>query len=96
MNMGFLPTKKYFLLFLIICASLVSTSSAGRRSKFISVKISNDELLGSSNEEISSNKDDINDEVTIHERLLRVNTHDYGRYNPSPSLHRPRHKLIPN
>ncbi|KAL5150741.1 Protein CASPARIAN STRIP INTEGRITY FACTOR 1 [Glycine soja] len=33
---------------------------------------------------------------TIHERLLRANTKDYGRYDPSPSLSKPPFKLIPN
>ncbi|RDY07651.1 Protein CASPARIAN STRIP INTEGRITY FACTOR 1, partial [Mucuna pruriens] len=38
-----------------------------------------------------------NEEVrTIHERLLRANTKDYGRYDPSPSLSKPPFKLIPN
>lgn len=32
----------------------------------------------------------------IHERLLRVNTKDYGRYNPAPALVKPPFKLIPN
>ncbi|KAL9231662.1 hypothetical protein vseg_006859 [Gypsophila vaccaria] len=92
--MGFLPTKIYCLLFIIICVLLVSTSSAGRGSKFISMRRLNEELKGS-NEEVSTKHDEI-DEVTIHERLLRATTQDYGRYDPSPSLHRPRHKLIPN
>ncbi|KAG7010912.1 Protein CASPARIAN STRIP INTEGRITY FACTOR 1, partial [Cucurbita argyrosperma subsp. argyrosperma] len=32
----------------------------------------------------------------VHERLLRVNTKDYGRYDPSPSFVKPPFKLIPN
>lgn len=34
--------------------------------------------------------------MTIPERLLRVNTKDYGRYDPAPALVRPPFKLIPN
>lgn len=36
------------------------------------------------------------DEATIHERVLRANTRDYGRYNPAPALVKPPFKLIPN
>ncbi|CAJ2657437.1 unnamed protein product [Trifolium pratense] len=32
----------------------------------------------------------------IHERLLRANTKDYGRYDPSPTFSKPPFKLIPN
>ncbi|CAL1384918.1 unnamed protein product [Linum trigynum] len=35
------------------------------------------------------------DEV-IHERLLKANTRDYGRYDPTPTLSIPPFKLIPN
>ena len=45
----------------------------------------------------SNFKRDVKEEMIIHERMLRrVNTNDYGRYDQSPSLPRPRHKLIPN
>lgn len=32
----------------------------------------------------------------IRERLLRANTKDYGRYDPSPTFSKPPFKLIPN
>uniref|UniRef100_A0A7N0T1S6 Uncharacterized protein n=1 Tax=Kalanchoe fedtschenkoi TaxID=63787 RepID=A0A7N0T1S6_KALFE len=35
-------------------------------------------------------------EEQVHERLLRVNTRDYGRYDPSPTFVKPPFKLIPN
>ncbi|CAM8990035.1 unnamed protein product [Rhodiola kirilowii] len=35
-------------------------------------------------------------EQAIHERLLRVNTRDYGRYDPAPTFVKPPFKLIPN
>ncbi|CAM8945087.1 unnamed protein product [Rhodiola kirilowii] len=35
-------------------------------------------------------------EGRVNERLLRVNTGDYGRYNPAPTFAKPRFKLIPN
>ncbi|XP_074289635.1 protein CASPARIAN STRIP INTEGRITY FACTOR 1-like [Silene latifolia] len=93
--MGFLPlTKNLCLLLLVISASFLSISSAGRQHKFISTTSLTQESLGA-NEEASKNINE-NDEFYIHERLLRANTHDYGRYDASPSLPRPRHKLIPN
>ncbi|KAL0365549.1 UNVERIFIED_CONTAM: hypothetical protein Sangu_0652500, partial [Sesamum angustifolium] len=37
------------------------------------------------------------DEVSeVHERLLKVKTNDYGRYDPAPALVKPPFKLIPN
>ncbi|KAK9988012.1 hypothetical protein SO802_028251 [Lithocarpus litseifolius] len=36
------------------------------------------------------------EEESIHERLLKVNTKDYGRYDPTPALVKPPFKLIPN
>ncbi|GAB2246733.1 hypothetical protein Droror1_Dr00006615 [Drosera rotundifolia] len=35
-------------------------------------------------------------EAVVRARLLRMNAHDYGNYNPTPSLSKPRYKLIPN
>lgn len=32
----------------------------------------------------------------VHERLLKANTKDYGRYDPTPALVKPPFKLIPN
>lgn len=34
--------------------------------------------------------------TNIHERLLRANTKDYGKYDPAPALVKPPFKLIPN
>ncbi|CAL1353568.1 unnamed protein product [Linum trigynum] len=36
------------------------------------------------------------EEEVVHERLLRANTRDYGRYDPTPTLSKPPFKLIPN
>ncbi|MED6179688.1 hypothetical protein PIB30_003013 [Stylosanthes scabra] len=42
-------------------------------------------------------QDDDEEEVNIiHERVLRANTRDYGSYNPTPKLSKPRSKRIPN
>lgn len=40
---------------------------------------------------------DVQEEVNvIHERVLRANTKDYGKYDPSPTFVKPPFKLIPN
>ncbi|XP_057542736.1 protein CASPARIAN STRIP INTEGRITY FACTOR 1 [Amaranthus tricolor] len=90
-----LPSKKLIvLIFLIVWGSLISTSMAGRHSKF--TKSLDKENFVEAYEE-SNFKRDVKEEMIIHERMLRrVNTNDYGRYDQSPSLPRPRHKLIPN
>nr|CAD1842880.1 unnamed protein product [Ananas comosus var. bracteatus] len=36
------------------------------------------------------------DEVVVRARILKVQTNDYGSYDPSPSLEKPPFKLIPN
>ncbi|KAK3008149.1 hypothetical protein RJ639_015128 [Escallonia herrerae] len=80
--MGIRLLKKTCLLFLLISASLIVTSSAGRRSSFVT----NLKEVGASHE----------DEEPVHERLLRANTKDYGSYDPAPTFVKPPFKLIPN
>ncbi|RZC87637.1 hypothetical protein C5167_036177 [Papaver somniferum] len=100
--MCFMAMKKIssLLFLLIISLSLCSTSSAGREWKFVEKPAAMD--LGATNkQEISSRKlvQHKNEALLtseIHERLLRVNTKDYGRYDPSPTLVKPPFKLIPN
>ncbi|KAF8405283.1 hypothetical protein HHK36_010185 [Tetracentron sinense] len=92
--MGLKVLKKTSLLFLIISASLLSTSFAGRQWNFVE-KPSME--VKSTNEEKS--RKTLNDKEAannVHERLLRVNTKDYGTYDPSPALVKPPFKLIPN
>ncbi|KAK4740192.1 hypothetical protein R3W88_003889 [Solanum pinnatisectum] len=76
--------KKISLFFLLISASLFSTSFAGRQSSF---------LNNFDQEELSA----IHEEEQLrHERVLKMNTKDYGRYDPTPALSKPPFKLIPN
>ncbi|KMT00403.1 hypothetical protein BVRB_9g217070 [Beta vulgaris subsp. vulgaris] len=92
MNMASLPLTKLVLLFIIISASLISTSYAGR---FLTKSLADEEFVGTY--EASAVEGDNKEENIVHERMLRwMNTHDYGRYDPAPSFRRPRHKLIPN
>ncbi|KAK6136728.1 hypothetical protein DH2020_029556 [Rehmannia glutinosa] len=86
--MGFILLQKISLLFLLISAALFSTSFAGI-----------DLYLNKSfKQQIESSWNAIrHDEVSeIHERLLKVKTNDYGRYDPAPALVKPPFKLIPN
>ncbi|KAK7317330.1 hypothetical protein RJT34_01463 [Clitoria ternatea] len=85
--------KKFSFLFLLISASLLSTSFAGRRSKHIRNLAKDMNAIQEGTPWKPLNDEEVR---TIHERLLRANTKDYGRYDPSPSLSKPPYKLIPN
>ncbi|KAJ6906179.1 protein CASPARIANRIP INTEGRITY FACTOR 1-like [Populus alba x Populus x berolinensis] len=94
--MGLMLLKKISLLFLLISASFLSTSIAGRLSKSVNKLAEEVEVSAATYEETSSKPSHNNEATTIHERLLRANTKDYGNYNPAPALVRPPFKLIPN
>ncbi|KAH0727570.1 hypothetical protein KY285_003264 [Solanum tuberosum] len=82
---GLMLIKKISLFFLLISASLFSTSfGAGRQSSF---------LNNFDQEELSATHEE---EQLRHERVLKMNTKDYGRYDPTPALSKPPFKLIPN
>ncbi|XP_030523090.1 protein CASPARIAN STRIP INTEGRITY FACTOR 1-like isoform X2 [Rhodamnia argentea] len=85
--MGLMLLKKISLLFLLLSASLLSTSLAGRRSKIM--------LAEGVNQNAAPYEDE--DEATaVHGRILKVSTNDYGKYDAAPALVRPPYKLIPN
>ncbi|MBA0712071.1 hypothetical protein Golax_011196 [Gossypium laxum] len=79
--------KKIVLLLFLVSTFLLSTSMAGRQSKFVNMLA---EEVDAAFEEEGVEGD------AIHERLLRANTKDYGRYDPTPALVKPPFKLIPN
>ncbi|XP_059461087.1 protein CASPARIAN STRIP INTEGRITY FACTOR 1-like isoform X2 [Corylus avellana] len=81
--------SKFSLLFLFSASLILSTCLAGRQSKFFNE-------LDTEAEAIKEQPSRNNEEDTIHERLLKVNTKDYGRYDPSPAFVKPPFKLIPN
>ncbi|XP_027112216.1 protein CASPARIAN STRIP INTEGRITY FACTOR 1-like [Coffea arabica] len=86
--------KNIGLLFLLVSASLLSASSAGRHSRFAS---NSKKVAGAGGREEVQKEHLSHEEVMeVHERLLKVNTKDYGRYDPSPALGKPPFKLIPN
>ncbi|XP_042978088.1 protein CASPARIAN STRIP INTEGRITY FACTOR 2-like [Carya illinoinensis] len=84
--------KKSSLLFLILASVLLSTCLAVRLSMPVISELAKeaDALL---NEGIPQEDLDI---ISVHERLLRANTKDYGKYDPAPALVKPPFKLIPN
>ncbi|CAD5318649.1 hypothetical protein ISN44_As02g010090 [Arabidopsis suecica] len=83
MGMSPLTVKKLGFIFMIVSASALSVSFAGRPSILVHKKINlREEMVERSMHE--------------HERLLRMNTKDYGNNSPSPRLERPPFKLIPN
>ncbi|CAA0807640.1 Unknown protein [Striga hermonthica] len=88
-----LSFKKISLLILLICAAIFHTSFAGSGS------VASQEALSTTHHEEKQSSEAIrhDDEVSeIHERLLKVKTNDYGRYDPTPSMSKPPFKLIPN
>nr|XP_043618654.1 protein CASPARIAN STRIP INTEGRITY FACTOR 2-like [Erigeron canadensis] len=82
---------KICLLTLLIVASVVSSSSAARCGSTIPKA-----KIGENQEELYSENDEISKREDIHERLLRANTKDYGRPDPTPTFVKPPFKLIPN
>ncbi|ESW05793.1 hypothetical protein PHAVU_011G210100 [Phaseolus vulgaris] len=85
--------KNFTLLFLLLSASLPSTSFAARRSKVMRNFTKDVNAIEEGTSRKALNKEEVS---SIHERVLRANTKDYGRYDPSPSLSKPPFKLIPN
>ncbi|CAA7019881.1 unnamed protein product [Microthlaspi erraticum] len=82
--MGLLPlVKKLGFIFLLISASALALSSAGRPSILIY-------------SEEDNNQEVVERRIHEHERILRMNSRDYGHFSPKPKLVRPPFKLIPN
>ncbi|PON65128.1 aspartate carbamoyltransferase [Parasponia andersonii] len=93
MGLNLMLVKKIGLLFLLISGTLLSTSLAGRQSnsgndfaEAVMDAITDDEEMLMNDKEIGM----------VHERLLKANTKDYGKYDPAPALVKPPFKLIPN
>ncbi|XP_022947143.1 protein CASPARIAN STRIP INTEGRITY FACTOR 2-like isoform X2 [Cucurbita maxima] len=78
----------FILVLLLVSASFLSTiCSAGRADKPVH--------QGSNGRVVHEDGKKKMEEI-IHERVLRVNTRDYGRYDPAPAFVKPPFKLIPN
>ncbi|KAJ8763463.1 hypothetical protein K2173_002346 [Erythroxylum novogranatense] len=86
--MGLMLLKKMTLFFLLVSTSFLSASAGGR------FKLTNN-LVEEGDEELAVelSEDGV---TTVHERLLRANTKDYGKYDSAPALVKPPFKLIPN
>ncbi|KGN61823.1 protein CASPARIAN STRIP INTEGRITY FACTOR 2 [Cucumis sativus] len=89
----FLKYKLSFIFILLLSTSFLSTICiAGRPSKLVPEVVAKGGVV----HEDGKRKTRGEMEEIIHERLLRVNTKDYGRYDPSPAFVKPPFKLIPN
>ncbi|KAF2551910.1 hypothetical protein F2Q68_00037817 [Brassica cretica] len=75
--------KKLGFVFLLVSASMFAFSSAGRPSILIYSQDDNHQEL-------------VKRRIHEHERILKMNSRDYGHFNPTPKLFRPPSKLIPN
>ncbi|EXC04408.1 hypothetical protein L484_008744 [Morus notabilis] len=93
--MGRMVVKKIGLLFLLIAGSLLSTSLAGRQLINSANKFSK-AVDATLDEEMLRKPMNHKEIAIVHERLLRANTKDYGKYDPAPALVKPPFKLIPN
>ncbi|RID77447.1 hypothetical protein BRARA_A00362 [Brassica rapa] len=80
--MGLLPLMKK-LAFVFLLVSAFALSSAGRPSILIYSQDDNNQEL-------------VERRIHEHERILRMNSRDYGHFSPTPRLVRPPFKLIPN
>ncbi|WZZ09465.1 protein CASPARIAN STRIP INTEGRITY FACTOR 2 [Brassica rapa] len=80
--MGLLPlVKKLGFVFLLVSA--FALSFAGRPSILIYIQDDTHQEL-------------VEGRIHEHERILRMNSRDYGHFSPKHKLHRPPSKLIPN
>ncbi|KAF9619414.1 hypothetical protein IFM89_006601 [Coptis chinensis] len=80
---------------LLISVSLFSLSYAGRQwSGYI--EMASVEMSAAQQEAASKYLRHDKASDNVHERVLRVNTKDYGTYDPTPTLNKPPFKLIPN
>ncbi|KAH1222962.1 Protein CASPARIAN STRIP INTEGRITY FACTOR 1 [Glycine max] len=86
-------TKKFTLVCVQEYAGRVRSNSFKNLAKDVNAIEEHLHIFGTGTPRKPLNKEEVR---TIHERLLRANTKDYGRYDPSPSLSKPPFKLIPN
>ncbi|PIA55852.1 hypothetical protein AQUCO_00700284v1 [Aquilegia coerulea] len=94
LSMGFKLLMKISLLLLVISASLLSVSCAGRQRIFTEKPLME---MSATQQEVARENLHHDTASDVHERLLRAyNTKDYGTYDPTPTLSKPPFKLIPN
>ncbi|KAK8558530.1 hypothetical protein V6N13_098185 [Hibiscus sabdariffa] len=79
--------QKIVLVCLMVSAFVLSTSMAGPPPKFTNMP-----------EEISDAgfQEGGEENIAVHERIVKENTKDYGKYDPPPALVKPPSKPIPN
>ncbi|CAL9180146.1 unnamed protein product [Musa hybrid cultivar] len=91
--MVFVAPKKLTVLLIIVLASLPSIALAGRQTRIFGKYAA---PAGSMMKDLSKHGLHQEQISIVHSRILKVNTKDYGSYDPSPSLSKPPFKLIPN
>ncbi|XP_074586426.1 uncharacterized protein LOC141842109 isoform X2 [Curcuma longa] len=99
MVMVLMAQKRTFVLFMIIImVSLPSTASGGRESRNFVEYAAPSRTMTKEYYAVSENRaDEVDESPTVRWRMLmKVNTKDYGSYDPTPSLSKPPFKLIPN
>ncbi|CAA2964128.1 Hypothetical predicted protein [Olea europaea subsp. europaea] len=86
--MDFFLLKKISLLFLLISASLMSISFAGRLRRSMSTL---------DQKQVSVAHEERHEKISeVHKRLVRANTKDYGRPDPPPGMVKPPFKPVPH
>ncbi|KAF9619210.1 hypothetical protein IFM89_005764 [Coptis chinensis] len=93
MKMGVIVPKITLLFFLVLLSVLLSTSLAGRKWRVMENSFMD---LTATEKEMQSKFFYHGETSEVHERLLRINTRDYGEYDSAPTLVKPPFKLIPN
>ncbi|CAL9199379.1 unnamed protein product [Musa hybrid cultivar] len=96
--MVFVAPKKLTVLLIIVLASLPSIALAGKSFGYYLIYVSQAPqcYLYMKYEDLSKHGLHQQQISIVHYRILKVNTKDYGSYDPSPSLSKPPFKLIPN
>ncbi|KAG6475105.1 protein CASPARIAN STRIP INTEGRITY FACTOR 1-like [Zingiber officinale] len=99
MVMALMAQKHTFVIFMIIImVSLPSTALGGRESRNFVEYAAPSVTMTKEYYAVSENRaDGADDSHAVRWRMLmKVNTKDYGSYDPTPSLSKPPFKLIPN
>ncbi|KAK1267913.1 hypothetical protein QJS04_geneDACA005105 [Acorus gramineus] len=89
--MAFKALKEIILLLIIVSTLLLPVAGSPRKliieNSMVQVHMEAKAMMESLNNEKA---------IGAHQRMLRVNTKDYGSYDPAPAMDKPTFKPIPN
>ncbi|KAK1326714.1 hypothetical protein QJS10_CPA01g01227 [Acorus calamus] len=88
--MAFKALKEIILLLIIVSALSLAVAGSPRKlieNSMVQVHMESKAMMESLNNEKA---------IGAHQRMLRVNTKDYGSYDPAPAMDKPAFKPIPN